>query len=155
MSNWWILRIIYNSSFLTIIPFSLLKGRLKYIFFHLQNSLLRRGSFSGETGKERENGESKKSGAREGRWEGSFLFPSQCSPRASVSVLPSSRALYFPSPHSPNERDLCGGESLQNENLQKVLTASSRLNACTWVSCNGSTFDWLFTGNVSPSKNGR
>ena len=53
-------------------------------------------------------------GARGGRWEGPFLFPSQCPPRAFVSLLPSSRALYFPAPHSPDyrksERDLCGGE---------------------------------------------
>ena len=75
-------------------------------------SLLRRGSFSGETArkrqKERKKAEIKRAGARGGRWEVSparFRFPSPHLPRA---LFPG------PSPHSPayrkDERDLCGGE---------------------------------------------
>ena len=75
--------------------------------YSVYSYLLRRGSFNGgngqKTGKERENGEIKKSGARGGQWEGPiFTLP---------SVPPS---LFFPS-HHPSahrkvERDLCGGE---------------------------------------------
>ena len=70
-------------------------GRPKCLYvFICWNSLLRRGSFSGETAR------------RRGR---------ERSPRAFVSLLPSSRALLFPSPYSSSyrkeERDLCGGES--------------------------------------------
>ena len=62
------------------------------------------GKTERKRGKERENGEIKKSGARGGT----------VGRATSVSLLPSSRTLYFPFPHSPayrkDERHLCGEE---------------------------------------------
>ena len=51
---------------------------------------------------------------KHGRGLSPFLIPPQCPPHVFVSLLPSSRALHFPSPHPPanqkDETDLWGGE---------------------------------------------
>ena len=74
---------------------------------------------SPSVGKRRENGEKTEKTV-------------QCFSRAFVSLVPSSRALYFPSPHSPayrkDERDLCGGESVTPKEIRQIT--SPRLMSC-------------------------
>ena len=93
------------------------------------SSILHRGSFGGEMARKQgrdqtENGELKNQGhaGDDGKGQKGLFFPLPCVPKRFLfPSVPSSRALYFLSPHSPayrkGERDLCGGERDLSENL--------------------------------------
>ena len=56
-------------------------------------------------------------------------------PRAFVSLLPSPRALYFPSPHSPpyrkGERDRCGGERFPSISDFRAIAMTVNVSVAT------------------------